>query len=42
MTDIPPGDYTLVATQSYTGDTETPVTVKGGDVQALTIKLGKP
>lgn len=42
MTDIPPGDYALVATQSYTGDTETTVTVKGGDVQALTIELSKP
>lgn len=41
ITDIPPGDYTLVATQSYVGDTETPITVKGGDTQSLTIELEK-
>jgi len=23
ITDVPPGSYTLVATQNYTGDTET-------------------
>jgi hypothetical protein len=41
ITDIPPGQYTLVATQSYTGDTETAVTVKGGESQMLTIDLKK-
>ncbi len=41
ITDIPPGQYTLVATQSYTGDTETAVTVTGGASQVLTIALKK-
>lgn len=41
ITDIPPGNYTLVATQNYTGDTETAVTVKGGDPLSLTIELKK-
>jgi len=41
IADIPPGDYKLVATQNYTGDTETAVKVKGGDTQALTIELQK-
>lgn len=39
ITDIPPGDYTLVATQSYTGDSETPVTLKGGETLTLPIEL---
>jgi len=41
ITGIPPGDYTLVATQSYTGDTKTAVTVKGGETQSLAIELKK-
>jgi hypothetical protein len=41
IADIPPGQYTLVATQSYAGDTETAVTVKGGDSQTLTVDLQK-
>lgn len=39
--DIPPGNYTLVASQHYTGDTETPVTVTGGQTAKLTIELKK-
>jgi hypothetical protein len=39
ITDIPPGDYTLVATQSFTGDSETPVTLKGGETLTLPIEL---
>lgn len=39
ITDIPPGDYTLVATQRYTGDTETPVSLKGGEVLTVRIEL---
>jgi hypothetical protein len=36
---VPPGTYMLVASQHYAGDTETPVTVKGGETQTLEIKL---
>lgn len=39
ITDVPPGSYTLVATQNYTGDTETAVTVKAGEAQAIDIEL---
>jgi hypothetical protein len=41
ITDIPPGNYTLVATQYYTGDTEIPVTVKGGETVKVPIELKK-
>ena len=41
ITDVPPGEYTLVATQNYTGDTELPVTVKGGERLELSIELKK-
>jgi plastocyanin len=41
ITDVPPGSYTLVATQHYTGDTEVAVTVKGGDTARLNIELKK-
>jgi hypothetical protein len=41
ITDVPPGDYTLVATQFVTGDTEMHVTVKGGETMKLSIELGK-
>jgi hypothetical protein len=41
ITDIPPGSYTLVATQNYTGDTETAVTVKSGETAKLSIELKK-
>lgn len=41
ITDVPPGSYTLVATQHYTGDTEVPVVVKGGETAKLEIELKK-
>ncbi len=41
ITEVPPGDYTLVATQNYTGDTELPVTVKSGETLTLSIELKK-
>ena len=41
ITDVPPGNYTLVATQYWAGDTETPVTVKGGETAKLAIELKK-
>ena len=39
MTDIPPGTYTLVTSQYFLGDTETQVTVKGGEALKLAIEL---
>jgi hypothetical protein len=39
--DIPPGNYTLVASQSYLGDTEMAVTVTSGESAKLTIELKK-
>jgi hypothetical protein len=39
--DVPPGNYTLVATQYFAGDTEIPVTVKGGETAKLAIELKK-
>ncbi len=41
ITDIPPGDYVLVTSQHFLGDTETAVTVKGGDTVKLSIELKK-
>jgi hypothetical protein len=41
ITDIPPGNYTLVVTQNYTGAMEMPVTVKGGETLTLPIELKK-
>ena len=41
ITDVPPGNYTLVATQSFVGDTEVPVTVKAGEAASLSIELKK-
>jgi hypothetical protein len=39
--DIPPGDYTLVASQYYLGDQEMAVTVKSGETVKLPIELKK-
>jgi hypothetical protein len=39
--DVPPGTYTLVATQHFTADTEMAVTVKGGETAKLSIELKK-
>ena len=41
ITDVPPGDYTLVVWQEWLGDTEIPVTVKAGETTALDVDLTK-
>lgn len=39
--DVPPGSYTLVVAQHYLGDTEMPVTAKGGETVKLAVELKK-
>jgi hypothetical protein len=41
ISDIPPGNYTLVGWQEYTGPTETPITIKGKEVTSVTVELKK-
>jgi hypothetical protein len=41
ITDVPPGNYKLVAVQPFTGPTETPVTVAGGQATKQDIELKK-
>jgi hypothetical protein len=41
ITDIPPGTYTLVAWQEFTGPTETPITIKGKEATSITVELKK-
>jgi Carboxypeptidase regulatory-like domain len=41
ITDVPPGSYTLVAIQSFTGPIQQPVTVTTGKPTNLTIELKK-
>ena len=41
IADVPPGSYTLVAWQEYTGPTETPITVKGKEPATVTVELKK-
>ena len=41
IADVPPGTYTLVAVQPYTGPIEQPVTVTGGQATDLAIELKK-
>jgi Carboxypeptidase regulatory-like domain len=41
ITDVPPGNYTLVAIQSLTGPIQQPVTVTAGKPTNLTIELKK-
>ena len=41
INNIPPGAYTLVAWQEYTGEIEIPVTVKGKEVVPVTVELKK-
>ncbi|MGH6825226.1 carboxypeptidase regulatory-like domain-containing protein [Methyloceanibacter sp.] len=41
ITDVPPGTYKLVAEQPFTGPTEMPVTVTGGQATKLDIELKK-
>jgi plastocyanin len=39
--DVPPGDYTLIATHEFTGPVEIPVTVKPGESAAVPVELKK-
>src|SRR3546814_14640265 len=39
LTDVPPGDYTLVTWQEHVEETEMPVTVKAGEIAEVTIEL---
>jgi hypothetical protein len=41
IADIPPGNYTLVATQDYAGDTEMQITVKASEAAKLSVELKK-
>jgi plastocyanin len=41
ITDVPPGDYTLVAVHPFTGPMEMPVTVTGGQATTLDVELKK-
>jgi hypothetical protein len=41
ITDVPPGEYKLVAVQPFTGPLEMPVTVTGGQATKLDIELKK-
>ncbi|MFT2214867.1 carboxypeptidase regulatory-like domain-containing protein [Rhizobium giardinii] len=41
ITDVPPGDYKLVAVQPFTGSMEVPVSVAGGKATTLDIELTK-
>ena len=41
IADIPPGNYTLVATQDYAGDTEIPVTVKANEAAKVSVEMKK-
>jgi hypothetical protein len=41
LTNVPPGAYTLVGWQEYTGAVEVPVTVKAKEVASVTVELKK-
>jgi len=41
ITDVPPGNYTLVGWQEYTGPVEVPVTVKAKEATSITVELKK-
>ena len=41
ITDVPPGDYTLMAWQEWLGEIEIPVTVRAGETTELAIDLTK-
>ena len=41
ITNVPPGSYTLVAWQEYTGAVEMPVTVKAKEAASVTVELKK-
>lgn len=42
LTDVPPGNYTLVANQAYTGPTEVEVTVTAGQAAEVPVELAAP
>ena len=42
ITDVPPGNYTLVANQAYTGPIEVDVTVKAGETAEIPVELAAP
>ena len=42
ITDVPPGNYTLVANQAYTGPIEVAVTVKAGETAKIPVELAAP
>lgn len=39
--DVPPGDYTLIATHEFTGPLEIPVAVKAGEAATVPVELKK-
>ena len=41
IADVPPGDYTLIATHEFTGPVEIPVTVKAGEETSTPVELKK-
>ena len=42
ITEVPPGDYTLVANQAYTGPVEVDVTVTAGETAEVPVELEAP
>jgi hypothetical protein len=42
ISDVPPGNYTLVANQSYTGPVKAAVTVKRGETVEVPVELTQP
>jgi plastocyanin len=42
ITDVPPGEYTLVANQAYTGPVEVEVTVEAGATVEVPVELQQP
>jgi hypothetical protein len=42
ITEVPPGDYTLIANQAYTGPIEVDVTVKAGETAEVPVELTAP
>jgi plastocyanin len=41
IADVPPGDYTLIATHEFTGPLEIPVSVKAGEAATVPVELKK-
>jgi uncharacterized surface anchored protein len=42
IADVPPGNYTLIANQAFTGPVEIPVTVAAGAAAEVPIELKEP